>query len=117
MPADRVAAMVEALQDDLDTPRAVLLLRELERDPDVSPGAKFETFAYLDRVLGLDLTRTVGQVAVQEEIPADVTALVEARAAARAAKDWAASDRLRDELTALGWTVTDTPDGPQVTRA
>lgn len=117
MPADRVGPMVDALQDDLDTPRAVLLLRELERDPDVSPGAKFESFAYLDRVLGLDLTRMVGQAAVQEPIPAEVTALVEARAAARAAKDWADSDRLRDELATLGWSVTDTPDGPQITRA
>lgn len=116
MPAERVAAMVESLQDDLDTPRAVLLLRELERDPDISPGAKFETFAYLDRVLGLDLTRTVGQAAVPQDVPEDVATLVAARSEARAAKDWAASDRLRDELAALGWTVTDTPDGPQVAR-
>ena len=44
--------------------------------------------------------------------PAEVTALVEARTAARAARDWARADALRAELEALGWDVTDTPDGP-----
>ncbi len=48
-------------------------------------------------------------------LPADVQALVEARTAARAAKDFAESDRLRDEALALGWVVRDTPDGPVVT--
>ena len=43
--------------------------------------------------------------------PADVVALAEQRAAARAAKDFATSDRLRDEIAALGWTVRDGADG------
>ncbi|MCW2777432.1 MAG: hypothetical protein JWN17_1157 [Frankiales bacterium] len=48
-------------------------------------------------------------------VPAEITALVEARSAARAAKDFAESDRLRDEALARGWVVRDTPDGPVVT--
>ena len=51
-----------------------------------------------------------------EALPADVAALLERRAAARAAKDWAASDALRAEITALGWTLKDTPQGQRVTR-
>lgn len=43
--------------------------------------------------------------------PADVVALAERRAAARAAKDFAASDALRDEIAAAGWVVRDTADG------
>jgi len=43
--------------------------------------------------------------------PPDVVALAEQRAAARAAKDFATSDRLRDEIAALGWTVRDGADG------
>ena len=43
--------------------------------------------------------------------------LLAAREAARAAKDWAESDRLRDEVAALGWLVRDTPDGQVVTEA
>ncbi|MCF7848850.1 MAG: cysteine--tRNA ligase [Kiritimatiellales bacterium] len=50
----------------------------------------------------------------EEEVSPDVAELLEARAAARAAKDWAESDRIRDALAELGWTVKDTPDGPKL---
>lgn len=43
--------------------------------------------------------------------PAEVLALADQRAAARATKDWAASDALREQIAALGWLVTDGPDG------
>lgn len=45
--------------------------------------------------------------AAEEDVPAEVRALAEARWAARAAKNWAEADRLRAELTALGWTMKD----------
>ena len=45
------------------------------------------------------------------EAPAEVVELAEQRSLARAAKDYAASDALRDEIAALGWTVTDASDG------
>ena len=77
----------------------------------VADGAKFEAFAYLDRVLGLDLVREVGRPKVVAVLPEGAQALLDARAEARAAKDFAASDRLRDELAALGVTVADTADG------
>ena len=47
----------------------------------------------------------------QEEIPADVKQLLDARAEARKSKNWAESDHLRDEIAALGWTVKDSRDG------
>jgi len=63
-------------------------------------------------VLGLSLD----QVDKPQEIPPDVQALVDARRRARASKDWAGSDRLRDEILALGYTVKDTRDGMQLIR-
>ena len=48
--------------------------------------------------------------------PNEIDAMVEARAAARLAKDWRKSDELRDELRAHGWEVRDTKDGQKVTR-
>lgn len=48
------------LSDDLDTPSVLRLLREIEADENLSNGAKFESFAYLDRVLALELAREVG---------------------------------------------------------
>jgi hypothetical protein len=46
--------------------------------------------------------------------PAEVLALLERRAAARASKDWSASDLLRNQISALGWSVKDTKDGQTV---
>lgn len=48
---------------------------------------------------------------MDEQAPAEVLDLAEQRAAARAAKDWARSDELRDAIAAAGWIVRDTPDG------
>ena len=107
-------AVHEAFCDDLDTPRAVLALRALEKDPDVSAGAKFETFADVDHLLGLDLVREVGRARPAVQVDDRVQSLLDERSAARAAKDWSASDRIRDEIAALGYTVIDTPQGQQL---
>ena len=48
--------------------------------------------------------------------PADVQALAEQRATARRAKDFAESDRLRDEIAAAGWVVRDGPEGHEIVR-
>jgi len=52
-----------------------------------------------------------------ESVPPEVTALAEARQAARARKDWAGSDELRRRIGALGWLVQDTPDGWKVSKS
>jgi hypothetical protein len=54
----RIAA---AFDDDLDTPAALTVLRDLAADAAVPPGARFETFADADRLFGLDLARDVGR--------------------------------------------------------
>ena len=69
-------------------------------------------FKRMDRVLGVVF---FGR-AEAEAVPADVQALLGERAAARAAKNWAESDRLRDAIAALGWAVKDSKDGQSVTR-
>jgi glycerol-3-phosphate dehydrogenase len=50
------------------------------------------------------------------EIPAEIAALLDERAAARAAKNWAESDRLRDEIAAKGWLVKDSKEGQSCTK-
>ena len=57
-----VDAVVAAFDSDLDTPAAMRELRALEKDPDVAPGAKFETFAHLDQFFALDLARDIGKI-------------------------------------------------------
>lgn len=61
----------------------------------------------LDTVLGLLIPQ-------EEIISSEVTDLLEARTVARTDKDWAESDRIRDALAELGWTVKDTPEGPKL---
>jgi cysteinyl-tRNA synthetase len=111
MCAQYVHEFTTAFDDDLDTPAAIRVLRALEKDGDIPPGSKFETFAHADRLLGLDLARDIGRPPAAPQLPGGAADLLAARAAARQAADWAAADRLRDELAALGVTVTDTPDG------
>jgi cysteinyl-tRNA synthetase len=71
---------------------------------------KHATILDFDRVLGLDLD----QVDKPQEIPPEVLKLVEARRTAREAKNWAESDRLRDEIQKRGYTVKDTREGMQL---
>ncbi|MGN0651893.1 MAG: cysteine--tRNA ligase, partial [Gemmiger sp.] len=68
------------------------------------------TFDELTGVLGLMYNRH------KEEAPAEVLALVEERAAAKKAKDWAKADAIRAQLTELGWSVADTAKGPQLSK-
>jgi cysteinyl-tRNA synthetase len=95
-----------ALADDLDLPVAMALVAELAR-AGVAPGAKATLLRSWDRVLGLDLDRAPAEAS----LPDGASVLLEARERARAAKDFATSDRLRDELAALGVAVTDTGSG------
>jgi cysteinyl-tRNA synthetase len=48
-------------------------------------------------------------------VPPEIQALLDARALARKNRDWATSDKLRDELAALGWEVKDTKEGQVLT--
>ena len=111
MCAEYVSDFAAAFDDDLDTPAALRVLRSLEKDGEIAPGAKFETFAHADHLLGLDLARDIGREPAPRPLPDDAADLLEERAAARTAADWPLADRLRDQLGTLGVTVTDTPAG------
>jgi cysteinyl-tRNA synthetase len=88
------------------TPRALAVLHELEGDESLAPAARFASVAAFDQFLGLDLAAQVGQA-----LPAGAEGLIAERERARAARDFAAADRLRDRLAALGVEVTDTRAG------
>jgi hypothetical protein len=61
MCAQYTGDVLGAFDDDLDTPAALRTLRALAADGQIPPGAKFESFAYFDRLLGLDLASEVGR--------------------------------------------------------
>jgi cysteinyl-tRNA synthetase len=95
-----------AIDDDLNTPRALAVLHELEGDESLPPAARFASVTAFDRVLGLELAAEVGHA-----LPDGAEALIAERERARAARNFAAADRLRDRLAAIGVEVTDTRAG------
>lgn len=101
------AALVERftaeINDDLNLPRALAVAWEALRG-DLPAAVKGATLLAFDRVFGLGLAAWEPAV---EVVPADVDVLAVARAAARAAKNWAEADRLRGELLAAGWEMED----------
>lgn len=98
--------MLEPLSDDLNTAAALAELHRLD-DP-----AALKAGANLMGLLGqTKSSRDQGSIAAAGLDVARIEALIAARRAARAAKDWAASDRVRDELLAMGVAVKDGKDG------
>lgn len=108
----------EALDDDLNISAALGALFDLVRDSNrlldqgaLTPGQIATLRGWRDRI------QSVLALAPETEgVPAEVQELADRRAAARAGKDWALSDVLRDQLLALGWQVKDTKDGQKLFR-
>src|SRR5438132_4371610 len=92
----------DAISEDLDFPRVLALVAELARST-VAPWTKAALLRDWDRVLGLDLGRTD----FKQALPAGAEELIAEREKARAAKDFARSDQLREELKAPGVSVVD----------
>ena len=116
-------AFARALDDDLGVPAALAVLHETVRagNTALADGAKetlreaFNQVAAMCAVLGIwpaDWTSGAATGSTQV-IDALVHVALEQRAAARARKDWAAADAIRDRLTSAGVVVEDTPDGPR----
>lgn len=100
-----------ALADDFNTPEALAALYEWIRAANSGDGGNAEQLREMLTVLALE------NLLESEAAPAEVVALAEARAAARAARDFGESDRLRDEIATAGWVVRDVPDGYELTPA
>jgi len=109
-----------AVNDDLNIPRAFASLFELVRHTNAAlagtgpfgANAVLSIFRRMDEVLGIVFFEKAAKV----EVPAEIQSLLDERAAARKAKNWAESDRLRDAIAAAGWVVKDSKDGQSVTR-
>ena len=116
-------AFAAAMDDDLGVPEALGVLHETVRagNSALDAGSLAEVAVLRERVramagvLGVDPTSAEWAHEESHAASAALGALVEKlladRAAARAAKDWAASDRIRDELASVGITIDDTPAG------
>ncbi len=115
--ADILEHFTEAVNDDLNLPKALAALFELVRTANAAElsqsaaQAALDLFRRMDEVLGVIFFGKIEKV----ELPAAIQALLDERAAARAAKNWAESDRLRDAIAAAGWVVKDSKAGQTCT--
>jgi cysteinyl-tRNA synthetase len=112
-PDPRVEEFRNALADDFNTPKAMAvafeLVAEANREDDL-PGAA-EAVAQMLELVGL------GSIAEgNADSDPEAEKLLQERQGARAAKDFARADEIRDELTELGWEVRDSADGPRLVR-
>ncbi len=122
--ADGIAGdFAAAVNDDLNIPGAMAAVFHLVRESNsrvhageltaAEAAALTTLFGRFDEVLGvIHFERRA-----EDELPPEIEGMADARAAARAAKNWAESDRIRDELASLGWTVRDSKEGQRVKRA
>jgi len=117
---------LDAINDDLDTPKTIALVWELVRDITVLSLDKKATLLDMDKVLGfglslsterlLELGIKTGVGAETLELPMLVQNLIAERELARTNKNWERSDALRAEIAEMGYKVMDTPDGVKVSK-
>jgi cysteinyl-tRNA synthetase len=96
--------IANAFSNDIDTPRAIMRLREIEKSDLLN---RRELFLFADQVLGLDLARPVAK----KELTDQMQKLLNERVKARSEKRWADSDELRVQLENLGLQIKDTAEG------
>lgn len=108
------------INDDLDTPKALALAWEVVKDEALKPDVKCATLKAFDAVLGIGLSDkldealfSLGVVAV-DDIPVEIKQLLNEREAARIARNWDESDRLRGLINTKGYTIEDGAAGPKV---
>ncbi|WP_214078546.1 cysteine--tRNA ligase [Mesotoga sp.] len=99
----------EAINDDLNTPRALAVLWKVVDSEDLCPGEKLSLINEFDRVLGLGLSEIETEV-----IPEEVEELANQRDQARRGKDWKKADELRKLISEKGYEVLDERDGYKI---
>jgi cysteinyl-tRNA synthetase len=112
-----------AINDDLDTPKAIALMWELIKDDKIENAAKCATLKHFDKVLAIGLSDDIDDalfklgVVSASDIPTDIQDLLDAREAARMTHNWLESDRLRDLLNHKGYTIEDGVDGVKISKS
>jgi cysteinyl-tRNA synthetase len=112
----------DCLANDLDTPGAIAVLWDMLKDDSLNDAIKCGTLLSMDEVLDIGLSddlsvgmRSLGVVGV-EELPLAIQELIDQREAARIARNWDESDKLRDTLKLRGYIIEDTALGPKVSK-
>ena len=109
-------AFRQSMANDLKAPQALAVLWQAVRDQEIPDAEKLSLVLSMDSILGLSLDRIAPAGAGDAEIPAEALQLLEERKSAKAARDWARADAIRDQLAAMGFKVLDTGAGAKLER-
>ena len=104
-----MAAFDEAMENDLNAPKALSILWQMLEDNGLSSSDKLAAAYHMDGILGLGLDKAEKK---EETLDAELQALLDERTAAKKAKDYKKADEIRDKLLSMGYAVKDTPAGP-----
>lgn len=113
--------MIEALCDDVNTPKAMAVLSDIAKQASQS-GTKVDLATLLAAgdmlgVLRKDPAAWLGYENAQGEDAGAIEGLLVERTEAKAAKNFARADEIRDELLSMGYAIEDTPEGPKLRKA
>jgi cysteinyl-tRNA synthetase len=110
--------MLVAMSDNLKTASVLVFVQDFIKSTEIDNATKLALVKFADDLLGLQfIDRAKRLVALeQESAPAEIVALAESRASAKANKDWATADALRAEIDAAGWTILDSKDGYKIVK-
>jgi len=100
---------LEAVNDDLNTPKAIAVVWEIIKNKNLSQKSKKQLLLKFDKVLGLGL-KTI-KTAV---IPQKIIALAKQREEYRKNEQWDKADKIREKIQSLGYSVEDAPEGPRI---
>ena len=108
---DYIERFQDAINDDLNMPKALAAVWDMVKDEEVNSKERYDSLMEFDRVLGLGLEDIKSL-----EIPEDVQRLLEEREHARLNKHWNDADALRDEIKKKGYIIDDGVKGPVLKR-
>jgi cysteinyl-tRNA synthetase len=100
----------EAINDDLNIPKALSTVWGIIRNPKKSK-ALFQLLVEMDEILGLDIDKVEKKKEDTDPVSDEIQKLIEERQKARKEKNWALSDKIRDDLKAQGIILEDSPEG------
>ncbi len=104
-------SFIEALDNNFDTSKAMALIWQLVKDPEIQPADKKATLLNFDQVLGLGLDKIVKEI-----IPENIIRIAEDREQSRRNKEWQKSDQIREKLKDLGYEIKDEESGYKISK-
>jgi len=109
--------LLAPMNDNLKTAEALVVFQEMLKDKDTDDATKLAVVGFADDLFGLRLAENAAKIGASgDAVPNEIKALAELRVSAKAAKDFAEADKIRAEIDAAGWTLTDAKDGYTITK-